>query len=143
MAYCEINGLEEVISALEKNVFDAHRQINKILKDAGQMFCEEMKSNVPVSSINHKHLKDSIAVSNVKEDELGGKYVTVGTNLNNGRYRNNVYWGHFVEGGHAIVVNGKNKGFVEGKPFIQPAYNKIKDKAYKFVSSEIYKALKI
>lgn len=143
MTYCEIVGLDEVIAELERRVLDADKKIDTILKQSGKMFADEMKANVPKSDINHKHLKDAIGVSKVMTDDIGGKYVTVGTSLGNGKHRHGVYWGHFVEGGHNIVVNGKNKGFVEGKPFVQPAFNKIKGKAYKFIKDEFYKALNV
>lgn len=139
--YCELKGLEEVIAEIDNFVDKTGKTTDKILKEAGQMFAKEMKANAPKSSIKHKHLKDSIRVSRVKRDELGAKYVTIGTYLGNGKYRNDVYWGHMVDGGHEIVKNGKSLGYVEGKPFVQPAYEKIKDKAYSFVRDSVYKLL--
>lgn len=141
MAYCRMDGLDEVLNYLDNISGDLEKRIDGILKGAGQLFADEMKANVPKSNINHKHLKDAIGVSKVLVDDVGGKYVLAGTSLGTGKYRNNVYWGHFVEGGHAIVSHGKNKGFVEGKPFVQPAFNKVKGRAYKYVENEIYKII--
>lgn len=52
------------------------------------------------------------------------------------------YHGHLIEYGHKIVTrSGQTRGFVKGKPFMQPAFNETKDMVERNIAANIGKRL--
>lgn len=140
--YIAGEGFEELFNELNTMGYRGERAVARALRAGGKVFADLAKSGVNYSNRNSdKHLKDAIAVSYVKIGDAGEKYVSVGTYLGNGNYRNKVYWGHIVEGGHWIVNKGVVRGWVSARPFMQPAFERGKDKAYDEISSIVYKSL--
>lgn len=119
------------------------KAVSKALKAGGKVFEGLALSRVTYSSRNSdKHLRDAIKISNVKTDDAGEKYVSIGTYLGGGKYRNGVYWGHIVEGGHHIVTkSGKVVGYVSARPFMQPAFEQGQDAATKAMADIVFSAM--
>lgn len=139
-----LDGFEELFNELNSMGYKGEKATAKALRAGGQVFLELAKSGVNFSNRNSdKHLRDSMAVSYVKIGDGGEKYVSVGTYLGNGNYRNKVYWGHMVEGGHWIVNKRKVRGYVAARPFMQPAFDKGKDKATEVMADIVFKAMGI
>lgn len=141
--FVQVEGFEELMRDLDNMNQKGERAVNKALREGGKVFL-----NLAVPLINYsnrksdKHLRDAMAVSPVKMDDAGEKYVSVGTYLGNGNYRNKVYWGHIVEGGHRIVTKtGKVVGYVSAKPFMQPAYERGQDRATKVMGDIVFNAM--
>lgn len=141
--YVKAEGFEELFKELMAMGDKGEKSAKKALKEGAKVFKKLAISGVPYSNRNSsKHLRDAIDISPVKMDETGQPYVSVGTYLGRGKYRNGVYWGHILEGGHFIVTkSGKTVGYVAGKPYMQPAYEKGQDQATKVISDIVFAAM--
>lgn len=140
--YVADEGFEDLINELNAMNYKGEKAVTRALRAGGKVFADLAKAGVNYSNRNSdKHLRDSIGVSYVKIGDAGEKYVSVGTYLGNGNYRNKVYWGHIVEGGHWIVNKGVVRGWVSARPFMQPAFERGKDKAHEEITKIVYKAL--
>ena len=141
--FVEVAGFEELMMELQGLGPKGEASADKALREGGKIFMNLAINRVSYSNRkSNKHLKDSIKVSKVKHDDAGEKYVSVGTYLGNGRYRNNVYWGHILEGGHRIVTkSGKVVGYVTAKPFMQPAFETGKNAATKAMAEIVFGAM--
>lgn len=138
----QLIGLESLYKDLQKMGAAGEKVQDKALKAGGNVFLKLALQNVTRSDRNSAHLKDSIKVSSVKIADDGEKYVSVGTYLGRGKYRNGVYWGHIIEGGHILKSpKGKVYGYVSAKPFMQPAYEAGLNAATKAVGDIIFKAM--
>ena len=88
-------GFEALFRELDSMGVKGERAAHKALREGGKVFLGLAKGGVNRSNRkSDKHLIDALAVSTVKLDDGGNKYVSVGTYLGRGRYRNKVYWGH-------------------------------------------------
>ena len=141
--YVELEGFDELIQDLDTMSHKGEKVVDSALKEAGKIFLNLALPLINYSNRNSdKHLKDAMRVSQIKRDDAGEKYVSVGTYLGNGNYRNKVYWGHIVEGGHRIVTkSGKVVGYVAAKPFMQPAYERGQDAATKVIADKVFGAM--
>ncbi|MFU1798207.1 HK97-gp10 family putative phage morphogenesis protein [Paenibacillus azoreducens] len=88
------------------------RMENQGLKEGGEIFAEAQREKVPVSSIEHLHMKDDIKVSSVRRGD-GIRFIVVGQGKKT-RWR-----AHFSEFGT------KNQ---HAEPFIYPAFHENKDR---------------
>ena len=137
-----LDGFEDLFNELNAMSYKGEKSTSKALRAGGQVFLDLAKSGVNYSNRkSDKHLRDSMAVSYVKIGDGGEKYVSVGTYLGNGNYRNKVYWGHILEGGHWIVNKRIVRGYVTARPFMQPAFDKGKDKATEVMADIVFKAM--
>lgn len=137
-----MEGLEKIFNDLGKMGKNGEKAQDKALKAAGNVFLRLTIQGVNRSNRNSAHLRDALKVSAVKTAEDGQKYVSVGTYLGRGKYRNGVYWGHIVEGGHILrSPKGKVYGYVSGRPFMQPAYERGQDEAFNAAADIIFKAM--
>lgn len=141
--YATMDGLEELYNDLGKMGKAGEKAQDKALKEGGKVFLTLAKSRVNRSNRkSNKHLGDSLKVSAVKTDDTGAKYVSIGTYLGGGNYRNKVYWGHIVEGGHRIVTrSGKVVGYVSARPFMQPAYEQGQDAATAAIAKIVFREM--
>lgn len=139
----KIEGLEKLFNDLENLGKAGEKSQDKALKEGGKVFLNLAKSRVNRSGRkSNRHLVDAMKVSGIKKDDTGAKYVSVGTYLGKGNYRNGVYWGHIVEGGHFIKTKaGKTVGYVSAKPFMQPAYEQGQDAATKAIAEIVFKGM--
>lgn len=137
-----LDGFEQLFYDLDNMGVKGERSVSKALRAGGDIFLKLAKSRVNYSKRkSDKHLLDAMTVSYVKLNDAGQKFVSVGTYLGGGKYRNGVYWGHIVEGGHWIVNKGKVRGYVSARPFMQPAFDGGKDAAGKAVSDIVFDAM--
>ena len=138
----ELDGFEELFYELDAMGQRGERATSKALRAGGEIFLNLAKSRVNYSKRkSDKHLLDAMAVSYVKLNFAGQKYVSIGTYMGGGKYRNGVYWGHIVEGGHWIVNKGKVRGYVSARPFMQPAYDSGKDAATEAIAKIVFDAM--
>ena len=141
--YVKDEGFEELFKQLSNMGTQGEKSAKKALKAGGDVFLRLARSGVHTSRRkSDKHLKEAIKVSNAKRDETGNWYVSVGTYMGRGKYRNGVYWGHIVEGGHVIKTKkGKGVGYVTARPFMQPAFERGQSDATKAISDIVFSAM--
>lgn len=138
----EMDGFEQLFYDLDNMGAKGEKSVSKALRAGGDVFLKYAQANVNYSKRkSDKHLKDALRVSYVKLNDAGDKYVSIGTYLGRGKYRNGVYWGHILEGGHWIIVKGKARGYVTARPFMQPAYDRGKDEATKAMADIVFDAM--
>lgn len=141
--YVEADGFEELFRELTNMGTQGEKSAKKALKAGGDVFLKLARAGVHTSRRkSDKHLKEALKVSGAKRDETGSWYVSVGTYMGRGKYRNGVYWGHIVEGGHVIKTKkGKVVGYVSARPFMQPAFEKGQKEATKAISEIVFNAM--
>ena len=138
----ELKGVNELFKDLDKMGDAGKKSQDQALKAGAKIFEGLMKSKAPRSNRNSAHLVDALKASPIKLDDAGNKYISIGTYLGGGKYRNGVYWGHIIEGGHFIISrSGKNVGYVTAKPFMEPAYQQGKDKAADAIAKIVFNAM--
>lgn len=138
-----LDGLSTLFAQLDSLGEKGDKAQDKALKAGGTVFLKLMQGKVSTST-NHKtsHLKQAMKVSAVKRADDGEKYVTVGTYLGRGRYRNNVYWGHIVEGGHVLKSRTGNViGYVSAKPFMQSSFEQGQDAAAQAIGDIVFQGM--
>ncbi|WP_051322297.1 HK97-gp10 family putative phage morphogenesis protein [Alicyclobacillus contaminans] len=73
-----IDGMEALLARLNGLGDRAARVQNQALRAAGNLVAEAMRENVPVSNVEHLHIRDDIQVSRVKVSADGVRSVDVG-----------------------------------------------------------------
>lgn len=129
--------VQEIITKLNKMAKDYGVEINNktILKRAGKVTLQKLKSNAPVLTGN---LRDAMAFLNFRKDKqgvyVGPRYHT--TTNSEGEARNAIApHAHLVEFGF-IDKSGKR---VEGKPFIKQTYEQTKGQVLANLEKEVAK----
>jgi len=75
----EVKGLDDFFDNL-RNMGDerAIREVEeRALKRGARILSSEMQRNAPVSTYNKKHLRDSIVISEIKDDKDGKPHILV------------------------------------------------------------------
>ncbi len=121
----ELQGMDELLSHLQSIGKNVSRIENQALKAGAQPVAEEMKSLVPVSSIDHKHIREDIHVSGVKSKD-GVKYVEIGP----GKDTN--WRAKFLEFGTSKMP---------AKPFVQLSYEHNKSEVIQIITQKIREEL--
>ncbi|QNO13332.1 HK97 gp10 family phage protein [Alkalicella caledoniensis] len=121
MAKMELEGVEELLSELQKLGDQSKRVENKALREAGSVVEDAIKNEAPVRSGT---LKKSIKTSGVKTKD-GMKHVEVGPG-------NDGFYGKFIEFGTVHI---------KANPFMGRGYEKSKNEAMNKISEEIRKGL--
>ena len=121
MANLELDGIENLITEVEKLGAKGSRIENKALREAGEVMKEAIKQEAPRKTGT---LKKSIEVSRVKTKD-GAKYVEVGPGKEG-------WYGKFLEFGTVKM---------KAKPFMAPGYEKSKEKAMEKIEDELIKGL--
>lgn len=125
MAEFKLEGLKELEQKLQELGKKASRIENKALRKAGEYLSDEMKKEVPVSTVEHKHIRDDIKVSRVKSKD-GQKYVEVGPG-------EDTNWrAKFLEFGTVKM---------QANPFMSRTYEKNKEKLQDIIKNELMKGL--
>ena len=112
----EANGFEEMINRLKGMGQKGERGMSKALKSGGEIIKEEAVRNV---NVRFGELKESIRVTNAKDDVGGAKYVHVKTGNNKAWYYRLVHEGHGLKGGGNVPAN----------PYMRIAWERKKDEA--------------
>ena len=141
--YVRMEGLDTLSAELDRMGKNSDKFISKALVEGGKIFAQDARGRVSYSKLHHQsHLKNAIDVGKVKKDSAGSASVSVGTYLGGGKYRDKVYWGHILEGGHKIVLpSGKVVGFVAAKPFMSPAYKANQKKVAETMADIVFGAM--
>ena len=121
MARVELDGLEDLINAVQRLGNEGRKIENKALKEAGAVMQEAIQN---VTLVRTGKLKNSITVSGVRTQD-GVKYVAVGPSKD-------VYWGKFVEFGTVKM---------RAKPFMAPGYENGKEQATATIKEELRRGL--
>jgi HK97 gp10 family phage protein len=121
VANLELDGIENLITEVEKLGAKGSRIENKALREAGEVMKEAIKQEAPRKTGT---LKKSIEVSRVKTKD-GAKYVEVGPGKEG-------WYGKFLEFGTIKM---------KAKPFMAPGYEKSKEKAMEKIEDELIKGL--
>ena len=126
----ETKGFEEIVLKLKQLGDKGERGMSKALKIGGEIIKQEAIRNVPE---HDGDLKESIRVTNARDDVAGGKYLHV-------KQDNKIaFYGRFVHEGHAYE-NGKN---VPARPFMRIAWERKKDEALEKIGEHMRKVLGI
>lgn len=127
MASMEVEGLDSLMNRIEDMGKAGTRVANSALKNGAEHVAKAMSDLVQVSSIDEKHIKDDIKVSNVKTKD-GVKYVEVGPS------KKTNWRAKFLEFGTSKMP---------AKPFMGPAYESKKNEAKEIIKQEIRNALNL
>lgn len=121
MANMELEGIENLITEVEKLGAKGARIENEALREAGEVVKEAIKQEAPQRTGT---LKKSIEVSRVK-NRNGTKYVEVGPGKEG-------WYGKFLEFGTVKM---------KAKPFMAPGYEKSKEKAMEEIEKNLKEGL--
>ena len=121
MAKMELEGVEELLSELQKLGDRSKRVENKALREAGSVVEDAIKDEVPIRTGD---LKRDIRASGIKNKD-GIKHVEVGPKKESWRAK-------FVEFGTVHI---------KANPFMGRGYEKSKNEAMNKISEEIRKGL--
>ncbi|HHV82758.1 MAG TPA: HK97 gp10 family phage protein [Tepidanaerobacter syntrophicus] len=121
MANMELEGIENLITEVEKLGAKGARIENKALREAGEVVKEAIKQEALRKTGT---LKESIEVSGVKNKD-GAKYVAVGPGKEG-------WYGKFLEFGTVKM---------KAQPFMAPGYEKSKEKAMEEIEKNLKEGL--
>lgn len=124
-AELSLEGLDELLAAIEQKGLKVAKVEGVALKAAAEPVAKDMQSLVPISDIQHPHIREDIQISGVKT--AGGiKYVTVGP----GKETN--WRAKFLELGTSKMA---------AKPFMGPAYEQNKANITRIIRQTLKEAL--
>lgn len=122
----ELQGVEQMLAAIRQKMGDGAKTLeNKALREGGQIFATAQRDKVPVSNIDHLHIRDDIKVSGVRSKD-GDKYVAIGPGKDTG------WRAHFLEFGTSKM---------NAQPFIYPSFHEQKARVAQFMAAELRAAL--
>ncbi|MEK6459541.1 HK97-gp10 family putative phage morphogenesis protein [Heyndrickxia faecalis] len=111
-----LDALEEINTLLKMD-----KQVSMAaLEEAATFFADKLKSQIPVSKRNKKHMRDGLKVI-VKKD------------LVQVAFDGDIFYWHLVEHGHRKVNGGK----VRGRHFVQNTWDKHGDKVAEIMTEKI------
>lgn len=74
----ELQGVEQMLESIRSKLSSGVTRVeNEGLRAAGEILAAAQRDKVAVSTIDHKHIRDDIRVSNVRRGD-GIRYITVG-----------------------------------------------------------------
>lgn len=73
----EVNGMDQILRRLNELGTDRKKVENKAILAGAEILAEKMRDEVPVSNVNHTHIRDDIQISKVKRKD-GAPFVEVG-----------------------------------------------------------------
>lgn len=121
----ETEGFEEIVRKLKQMGDKGERGMSKALKAGGEIIKAEAVRNVPEGKTGN--LKESIRVTNARDDVAGSKYIHIKQD------KKIAWYGRFVHQGHGL----KRGGNVPAKPFMRIAWERKKDEALEKVGEII------
>lgn len=122
----ELQGVDQMLAAIRQKMGDGAKKLeNSTLREGGEIFAVAQRERVPVSDIDHLHIRDDIKVSGVRAKE-GEKYVAVGPGKATG------WRAHFLEFGTSKM---------NAQPFIYPSFHEQKARVAQFMAAEFRAAL--
>ncbi|MFC7800516.1 HK97-gp10 family putative phage morphogenesis protein [Bacillus subtilis] len=131
----DIEGLDDMISQLERKGRDLQKVTPKALRAGGRVLAQGMKDEVPVSDINHVHIRDDIKVRQTpKKDRPMPDVIT----FDIGPGKETAWRARFVHDGF-VAANGR---FVRGNPFAIRAFRIKKEQIVQAIAREYQKAMR-
>ena len=121
LARIELEGLEELINAVQRLGSEGRKIENKALKEAGAVMKEAIQNETPVRT---GKLKNSITVSGIKTKD-GVKYADVGPNKDG-------WYAKFAEFGTVKM---------RANPFMARGFESAKDQATATIKEELRRGL--
>jgi HK97 gp10 family phage protein len=128
VANIELTGVDEILNKLQQMGTNISRLESKALKNAAEPVLEDAKATNAFNDRSGK-LRKGLKISNVKNKE-GTKYILVGIDKGD---NSKIYYGKFLEFGTSKMP---------ARPFLQPAYEKNKDKIQKTIAETLKEGLK-
>lgn len=78
MTEVKLEGVEQMLESIRSKLSSGVARVeNQGLRAAGEILADAQREKVAVSTIDHKHIRDDIRVSNVRRGD-GIRYITVG-----------------------------------------------------------------
>lgn len=116
----ELQGVEQMLAATRRRIeAGIQRMENQGLKEGGEIFAEAQREKVPMSTIDHIHMRDDIKVSPVRRGD-GVRFVTIGPG------KKTAWRAHFSE-------FGTRKS--PAQPFIYPSFHENKDRVTQLLAN--------
>lgn len=126
MAEIELTGVDEILNKLQGMGENVGRLENKALKNAAEPLLQDAKANVPVRT---GKLKEGINIGKIK-NKGGVKYILVGVERGD---NSEIFYGKFIEFGTSKRA---------AQPFLQPAYEKNKNRIKEIIAETLKEGLK-
>ncbi len=120
MSGVELQGVDQMLAAIQKKLTSGVARLeNQGLREAGEILAEAQRSHVPVSTIDHLHMREDISVSRVRRID-GMKVIKIGPG------KKTAWRAHFSEFGTKYST---------AEPFIYPAYHENKQQIIRLLAS--------
>ncbi|MEC1338057.1 HK97 gp10 family phage protein [Bacillus velezensis] len=130
----DIEGIDDMIKRLERAGKDVEKATTKALRAGARVLAEGMKEEVPVSDIEHLHIRDDIKVRQTpKKERLPG---VISYDIGPGK--ETAWRARFVHNGF-VSRNGR---FVRGNPFATRAFRLKREAITNAIIREYQKALR-
>ncbi len=116
----ELQGVDQMLAAIQRKLASGVARLeNQGLREAGEILAEAQRNHVPISSIDHLHMRDDIRVSRVRRID-GLKVITIGPG------KKTAWRAHFSEFGtkHSPA-----------QPFIYPAFHENKERITRLLAT--------
>lgn len=128
----EIKGVDELVAKLKRLKADVgRRRIVKMIREAADIFVEEMSKKAPVDPSSDVHLKDNI-IRRVVDKRVDTAKAHIGPAGGDATGARDVFYGMFQELGTK---------FFPAQPFIRPAFDAKKDDIEKKISIDLRKLI--
>ena len=121
----EVKGLAELQKKIEALGKQGKRIENRAIRAGAEIVAERMRQEVPVSNIDHVHIRDDIKISGVRRSG-GIPHISVGPG------EETAWRAHFLEFGTVKMTP---------RPFISKAGELSRDKALEAIKQELRKGL--
>lgn len=121
-------GTDEMLSSIRRKInAGIEKMENEGLREGGEILAEAQREKVPVSEIDHVHIRDDIRVSPVRRAD-GIRFVTVGPG------KKTAWRAHFPEFGtkHSPA-----------QPFIYPSFHENKSRIIRLLASKQRKGMRL
>jgi HK97 gp10 family phage protein len=125
VADLQVEGMEDLLARFNALGDAADRVANQALKEAAEPLAEAIRRNVPVSTVEHKHIRDDIQISRVK---ISGttRYVEVGPG------KDTAWRAKFLEFGTSKM---------SPRPFMEPSLHESKGEVFRRLRDALKRGL--
>jgi len=111
----QVDGFDDALRRLERFGQDVEKRQVRSLRAGGNVLRDGMRAEVPVSEIDHKHIKDDIKVRQTPKKD---RSIPNAVSFDIGPGKETAWRAKFVHNGY-VAKNGR---FVRGNPFAVRAY---------------------
>lgn len=125
-AELDIQGLDALAARVEALGKQGDKIAGSALRDAASVLADTIRRNVPVSTVEHKHIRDDIKISRPKRDEFGRLYVEVGPG------KDTAWRAKFLEFGTSKM---------SARPFMEPSVQESKREVFRRLAEALRRGL--